>query len=85
MSWSILDGAARRHHARDNDGSDNVKALIRPAGAEADRVQYAGRACRLDEDATVNFVGGAAGQEHETTWAGLDAIRVEVRDGGKSS
>ena len=78
MSWSILDGAACRQHALDNDGSDNVKALIRPAGAEADRVRYAGRACRLDEDATVNLVGSAIRHEHETTEAGLDAIRVVV-------
>src|SRR5262249_19803827 len=69
--WSIPDGAARRQHALENDGSDNVEALIRLAGAEADRAQDAGRSGSLD-------VGGAAWHEHEAAGAGLDAGGVEV-------
>jgi hypothetical protein len=34
----------------------------------------------LDEDAAVNLVGGAAGDEHEATGAGLDAGGVKVRE-----
>jgi len=78
VSWSILDGAAHRQHALDNDGRLDVEVLAPLTGGVVDRVQHPGRACRLDEDATVNLIGGAAGHEHEAAGAGLDAGRVEV-------
>src|SRR5262249_47198951 len=46
--WSILDGVACRQHALDNNGSDKVEALVRRAGAEADRAQDAGWDGSLD-------------------------------------
>src|SRR5262249_54967602 len=78
--WSILDGAACRQHALDNNGSDNVEALAPLTGGEADPAQDAGWAGSLDEDTAVNLVGGAAGQEQETTGrAGRDPSRGSPR------
>src|SRR5262249_50855841 len=70
-------------HALDDNRLCHVQALVALAPGEADGAQHAGRASRLDEDATVNLIGGATGHEHEAAGAGLDANRVEVRHGGE--
>src|SRR5262245_15018655 len=69
-------------HALYDNRLCHVQALVALAPGEADGAQHAGRASRLDEDATVNLIGGATGHEHEAAGAGLDANRVEARYGG---
>ena len=71
--------------ALDDDRLRYVEALVALARGEVDRPLHAGQTSCLDEHAGVDLVGSAAGHEHETTGAGLDAIRVAVRPGGKSS
>jgi len=82
MCWSILDGAARRQHALDDDRVRHVEPLFRLALREGHRPQHTGRTSGLDLHAAVHLVNRAAGHEEE---ASVGQVADGVQQRGRSA